>query len=171
MRAIGKQFGVGYDSVWRHYRTHVSPDFKRHVQIGPYDSEERLRALCAEGGVSVLETLRAIYAPLAARYMVAFEAGADQTMIALAGKMRVILMDQARLTQELMPEPASVSLTQNVFLTPGWFEGFSRKMVEFARRHPEAREDLMQVLREGINPPEAPMRDVTPGGQLAAAGG
>jgi hypothetical protein len=32
------------------------------VRIGPFESEERLRQLCAENGVSVVEILRAINA-------------------------------------------------------------------------------------------------------------
>jgi len=169
VKAVARQFNVGHDACTRHFANHVTDDFKRQVRLGPYDSEERLRALCADGGVSVLETLKAIYAPLAARYMAAFEAGADQVMIGLASRMQANLMDQARLTRELMPHPSNVSLTQNIVMTPGWFEGFSGRMVEFARRHPEIREDLMRVLREGVTGSEAPMLNITAGARDAAA--
>lgn len=164
LKPLAERYGLTKDSLTRHLANHISDDFKNAVKLEPWESEERLRSLCADHGVSALERLGAIYAPLAARYMVAFEAGADQTMIALAGKMTSIAMNQARLTRELMPAQPSMVVNNNVFLSPGWFEGFTQRMVEFARQHPEVREDLMAVLRDGLSGPKQPHQliDVTP---------
>src|SRR5579864_7863633 len=70
---LGKKFGLSGDALTRHFARHVSEDFKRSTKIGPFQSEEHLRKLCAEGGVSVLENLRAVHSGLAGRWLVAYE--------------------------------------------------------------------------------------------------
>jgi hypothetical protein len=153
LEPLAERFGLSRDTVWRHAKHHVSPEYRAAVRIGPFESEERLRALCAEGGTSVLEHLRAVYSPLAARYLVAFEAGADGTLSNLAGRLHQNLEIQARLTKELMPAPSSLTIN-GVFLGGGdWFGEFSADLLALVRRHPAIKDDLAALLRRRLGGP------------------
>ena len=48
-----------------------APKYRAAVRLGPFESEARLRQLCAENGVSVVETLRAVNAGVSARWLTA----------------------------------------------------------------------------------------------------
>ena len=56
-----------------------------------------------------METLRAVNAGVSARWLAAFEAGADDTFISLTAQMRKNLELLERLTRELMPQLSVVN--------------------------------------------------------------
>jgi hypothetical protein len=59
----------------------------------------------------VLENLRAIYGGLASRWLVNFEAGADQQLALLTVRMHSNLKLQGRLTRELLPGGPTINNT------------------------------------------------------------
>jgi hypothetical protein len=88
LKPLAPRFGLKASSVYNHARRHISSEYRAAVRLGPFESEERLRQLCAEAGTSVVETLRAVNAGVSARWLVAFEAGADDTFVSLTGQIR-----------------------------------------------------------------------------------
>jgi len=142
---VARQFKLSDDAVRRHFRVHVSADFKARIKLGPFRSEEHLRQLCAESGRSVIDNLRAAHAGIAARWLVAFESGADATLCLLSQQLHQNLGLQARLTRELMPAPSAI--TNNFFCTP-IFADLQNTLIRVLAEHPAAR---AAVIREFKN--------------------
>src|ERR1700730_8172875 len=115
LKPLAPRFGLQPGSVYNHARRHISSEYRAAVRLGPFESEERLRQLCGEAGTSIVETLGAVKAGVAARWLVAFEAGADDTFVSLTGQIRKNLELMAKLTQEFVPGPSSV-VTNNVLI-------------------------------------------------------
>src|SRR5712692_10075637 len=84
---IARPFGVSKDSLYRHYKKHVSDEFKKSIVLGPFRDEAHLRRLCAESGTSVLDNLRTVYSGVASRWLVAYEAGADEKLALLTARL------------------------------------------------------------------------------------
>jgi hypothetical protein len=156
--ALAKKFGLSKDVVWRHNQSHIAEEFRRRVKIGPFESEEHLRQLCAEGGASVIDNLRAIYRGLASRWLVAFEAGADQTLSLLTVRMQSNLELQAKITKELAPPGAyGGPVTNNFYVSPQYLTVLRVAAVAL-RPYPEARRDFARALRDldGVAPEATP---------------
>jgi hypothetical protein len=147
--ALAKKFELSKDVVWRHNQSHIAEEFRRRVKIGPFESEENLRKLCAEGGASVIDNLRAIYRGLASRWLVAFESGADQTLSLLTIRMQSNLELQAKITKELAPPGAygGPVVTNNFYVSPQYLTVLRVAAVAL-RPYPEARRDFARALRD-----------------------
>ena len=52
---LGQKFGLGASALYNHAKKHISPDYIRAIKVGPFESEEQLRKLCAEAGTSVVQ--------------------------------------------------------------------------------------------------------------------
>ena len=74
-KAIAVKFGLGLSAVSHHARTHITIEYRRAVLAGPLRSEEDLRQVVAEEGVSVLQNFRGLFNAHRARWMVALESG------------------------------------------------------------------------------------------------
>jgi hypothetical protein len=148
LKPLAPRFGLKPSSLYNHSKKHVSAEYRSAVRVGPFESEARLRQLCAENGVSVVETLRAVNAGVSARWLVAFEAGADDTFISLTGQMRKNLELLARLTRELVPQPSVVTTTNNfmLFEHPAYVQVIAALCMAL-RPFPEARQAVLATLR------------------------
>ena len=71
IRPLGRKFNINYNSIYNHSKKHVSDEYRKAIRIGPFGSEEQLRQLCAENGISVLEMLRAMNAGVQSRWLAA----------------------------------------------------------------------------------------------------
>jgi hypothetical protein len=144
--SLAKKFGLTKDCVWRHNKGHITEDYRRSVKIGPFESEDHLRKLCAESGTSVLDRLNAIYSGLSARWLVALEAGDDTGLGMLSGRMLDNLGLQARLTKELVPPGAHGPVTNNFYLSTEYLT-MLRVAAVALRPYPEARQAFARALR------------------------
>ncbi len=142
--ALARQFGIPANSIHRHAKLHLSASFIRAVRVGPFQSEERLRQLCAENGSTVLDNVRAVYSALAARFLVAYEAGDDATLIPLTTRIHENLTITAKLTRELLP-PQSI-VVQNLFALPD-FAVLQQTLLRVTAGHPEVRADIVRELK------------------------
>jgi hypothetical protein len=95
-RAIAERFGCKMSTVWRHGRNHISEEYRRAVKVGPFESEEALRTLCAEQGGSVLDNFRALYNGHLTRWLTALETGNDEVMVRHGNAMGQMLVRSAR---------------------------------------------------------------------------
>jgi hypothetical protein len=147
VKPLALKFNLKPSSLYNHARKHISSEYRAAVRLGPFESEERLRQLCAENGTSVVETLRALNAGCSARWLAAFEAQADDTFISLTGQIRKNLELLARLTKELVPAPASIINTNiAIFEQPQYIEAIAR-LATALRPFPEARAVVISALR------------------------
>jgi hypothetical protein len=163
LKPLAPRFGLKPSSLYNHSKKHVSPEYRAAVRIGPFESEARLRQLCAENGVSVVETLRAVNAGVSARWLVAFEAGADDTFISLTAQVRKNLELLARLTRELVPQPSAVTTTNNfmLFEHPAYLQVIAALCMAL-RPFPEARQAVLATLRSFSVAGEQTLIDVQP---------
>jgi hypothetical protein len=83
---------------------------------------------------------------LGARWLVAFEAGADDTFVNLTSQIRKNLELQARLTKELMPPAGSV--TNNVLIADPQYLRVIGHLARLLGPYPEARRAVAVGLRE-----------------------
>ena len=164
--SVADRFKINKHALYRHAANHITDKYKQSVRVGPFESEDRMRALYADTSTSVLENLRGIYGGLLTRWFVALEAESDQPMVLLTTKMHENLMHQAKLTKELAPVPSNVTL--NIF-TSEWLASFSEDMQRLVGRHPAIRDDVVNMLRQRMGQAPAPqMLDVSPAAQHAA---
>jgi hypothetical protein len=147
IRALAARFNLNANAIYNHSKKHISDEYRAAVRLGPFESEDRLRQLCAENGTSVLETLRALNAGVSARWLVAFETANDDKLVALSGVIRKNLELMGRLTKELAPPPSSVTTNNFVlFENPQYLEAISRIAMAL-RPYAEAREAVTAALR------------------------
>jgi hypothetical protein len=131
-RATGRRFGLSKDAISRHFRDHVSDTWKVAMKVGPYGSASELAKLCAEEGISVVQGLRALYSSYHALFVANRETGAVGATIMVGREMRAVLTDLARISGELMPAAANISVTNN-FNSVTYLAGLGEELVaEFA---------------------------------------
>jgi hypothetical protein len=145
-RALGAKFGLTPDAISYHAREHISAEYRAAVLAGPFRSEEDLRQLAAEEGVSVLQNYRAVFNGHRQRWLRALEIGDDAAMVMHGRAMDGMLWRIGQLTREIAPH-APVAIQQNIFMTPDYYN-FERRALAVLRRHPEALEDWIAEFRE-----------------------
>jgi len=141
IKPLGQKFRLGASALYNHAKKHISPAYIRAIKIGPFESEEQLRKLCAEAGTSVVQNLDAIYGGLASRWLANFESGADNKLAQLTDRMLRTLELKARITKEVMPPGAT--LNQTLIVTPDIVNA-----VQAMKPTPEQREAFARAWRQ-----------------------
>jgi hypothetical protein len=145
-RSLAAKFTVSPAALYRHCRAHISDEYRRAVRVGPFENEERLRALLADAGASTLDRFNGLYNGHLARWLAAFEAGNDEMMTRHGALMGALLAKVGVLTREMLPPGAHTRIENNFFLSPD-FAAFQRRAVAVLRRHPEALQDWLAEFR------------------------
>jgi hypothetical protein len=156
LNPLAEQFGLSKDSLHRHFKSHVTETYKRQVRIGPLQSEDSLRKLAAEQGVSVFEHLQGLRALFTARLMIAYEAGADSAVASMGGRLIQLAELMARLSKELMPPSHE---TNNYQVVVNMYDSLERDMLDYARTHPEAHPHFVAFFRSRV---QQQLIDVSP---------
>jgi hypothetical protein len=86
-----------------HGRDHITPEYRADVLAGPFRSEDDLRELAAEEGISVLQNYRAVFNGHHQRWLVALEIGDDDAMVKHGRAMDGMLWRIGQLTREIAP--------------------------------------------------------------------
>src|SRR5215472_3511889 len=60
-QALAEKFGINQGSIYYHSKHHITAEYRTAVLAGPLRSEDDLRQLVAEEGVSVLQNFRSMY--------------------------------------------------------------------------------------------------------------
>jgi hypothetical protein len=134
-RAIAEKFGLSEAAIYNHGRKHISAEYRRAVLAGPFRSEDDLRQLVAEEGVSVLVNYRSIFNAHRQRWLASLEANDDLGMIKHARLMGELLWKIGQLTREIAPN--APVFQNNIFMSPDYYN-FERRALRVLRRHPEA---------------------------------
>jgi hypothetical protein len=165
LRALELQFNVSRDSVHRHVRDHVSEARRSELLIGPARVSELITA-AADESKSLLDYLQITRSVLFNAFVNAAEAGDRNGVANLSGRLLDSLRELAKLTGELR-ESAGVIINNNhlsIVASPQFLQ-LQQGLLQISRRHPEAKGDVIALLR-GLDdqravgkPDAAPMID------------
>jgi hypothetical protein len=126
---------------------HITAEYRAAVLAGPFRSEDDLRQLAAEEGVSVLQNFRSIYNAHRSRWLAALEAGNDEAMISHARAMSDMLWKIGKLTQEIAPPQTFVqNNTVQILEHPEYLHAINA-LTAALRPFPGARRAAAEVLR------------------------
>ncbi len=147
LRALGERFGVGKDAVHRHMASHVSDRRKSELMVGPARVEGLANAAATESR-GLLEQLAIVRSVLFNQFLNAAEAGDRGGVANVAGRLLESLRELGRLTGELR-QLSGVTVNHNVlnlYASPE-FTRLQEGLLKVARAHPEARSDIVELLR------------------------
>jgi hypothetical protein len=149
-RRLATKFGLSESAIYNHGKRHISAEYRAAVLAGPFRSEEDLRELAAEEGVSVLQNYRAVFNGHRARWLRALEIGDDDAMVKHGRAMDGMLWRIGQLTREIAPQ-APTAIQQNIFMSADYYN-FERRALRVLRKHPEALQDWIAEFREVERP-------------------
>ncbi len=165
---IAEMFGLSSSAVYRHMSAHVEPDIKAQIIADVPLSE--LLARATDEGMSLLDYLK-IVRNTSITVMLAAASMNDFTGTA-AGAKRALetLKEIGRLTGELLNAAPVRNYVQNniSFADPKSMDRMEAMLVERLAPFPGALQAVMAGLM-ALDPPTAPMIDVTPHGASHAA--
>jgi hypothetical protein len=153
--ALSKKFGINPGSIYYHSHHHISAEYRAAILAGPFRSEDDLRQLVAEEGVSVLQNFRALFNAHRGRWLVALEAGNDEMTIAHSKAMADMLWKIGKLTQEIAPPQTFVqNNVVQLFESPEYLTAITT-LTAALRPFPDARQAVAAALRSlnGKSPP------------------
>src|SRR5215469_5288754 len=154
-RQIGDRFGLKPDAVWRHGKTHLTPEMRAALATKILQREGDMRRVLLEEGVGIVDALKAVRGPLFGLFLAAVDVGDSKAAGGLAGRLHESLALSAKVTGELTPH-ATVSIT-NVLLSPD-FMRLRGELLRILARHPEARAEVAAVFRSAGERAAAEMR-------------
>jgi hypothetical protein len=147
LQAIAKQYELQYDSLWRHWRNHVSDHRRATLLAGPMKLSE-LVDVAADEGRSVLDHLHVLRAVVYDALVAASEAGDRNGISALTSRALEILQELGRASGELIRASSGVHVQQNnFFFGSPIFHALETALLDALRSHPEARADVVRALR------------------------
>jgi len=150
LEALAREFSVSKDSIWRHFRPggHVSERRKAELLAGPAKIHDLANAAAKESK-SLLEYLQITRGVLFNSFLAAAECGDRGGVVNTSTQLLAALRELGKLTGELR-HMTGISITTNnvlnIVATPE-FERLSTGLLDLARRHPEAKADIVDLLR------------------------
>jgi hypothetical protein len=143
--ALAAQHGFSRDSLFRHMRNHVSA--RRKAELTGAGDVDKMVSTAARESKSVIDYFALIRSGLMELFLSAVSAGDRYGASACAGRLNENLRATASITGELR---AAAGLVVNNNLTlvsvPG-FAALHQGLLNVIRNHPEAREDIVALLR------------------------
>jgi hypothetical protein len=145
--ALAAKFAVSRDSVWRHWRGHVSGEMKSKFLGGPADLAALGEKTAVEGD-SVLDHLRMCRMVLTAHLAAMSEAGDARGAAFVAGQLRLVLESIAKVTGELGEMARNhLTITNSVVLNEHEFVRLQATLLKALGPFPDARAAVVQALR------------------------
>jgi hypothetical protein len=155
-RAVAKRFGgsLNKDNLSRHFKNHVTRERRAELVAGPGKVEELANAAAAESR-GLLDQLSIVRSVLLNQFLTAAEAGDRSGVANIAGRLLESLRALGRLTGELREVTGvTVNNVLNLFASPE-FTALQDGLLLVARAHPEARADIVALLRSLDAKPDA----------------
>jgi hypothetical protein len=161
--SLARKFKVQRDAIWRHWQRHVSADLKIKYLAGPATIVELKERAALEGG-SILDYLSVLRSVLMGAITASAESGSAATLSMLAGRMVEVLRELGKISGEIERLNPSLSITNNIaILSDPRMVELQAGLLQVARAHPEARTDLIGLLRRLDSRPAIPTsNDSTP---------
>jgi hypothetical protein len=144
--ALAKQHGLSGDSIWRHMKNHCSA--KRRAELAGGVAADQLVAVAERESRTLVEYLSIIRSGLLDLFTVARGVGDAGNASMLSGRLHENLKILANLSGELRAASGISIVNNNLTLmaTPGFAE-LHQGLLAIVRKHPEAREDIVELLR------------------------
>jgi hypothetical protein len=147
LSALAVKFAVSRDSVWRHWRDHVSADLKISYLAGPAMIEQLKERARAEGG-TVLDYLTVLRSLLMGALTSTSEVGSGFVLANLSGKLLDVLKEIGRITGEIERISGGVNVTTNIaIMSDPRMIDLQTGLLTIARAHPQARSEIVKLLR------------------------
>ena len=145
--AIGAQFDLSRDSIWRHMREHITEaDKAAYLADVPL---QQLLTRAADEGISLLDFLRIVRGTLMKQFQLAASANDRRAVAALAGKLNETLNLIGNLTGEMLKlSPTSIVKNTAVFVNSPVFTDLQSMLVRKLVGHPEALSAVVEGLQE-----------------------
>jgi hypothetical protein len=162
LNSLAQKFGVGRDSIDRHWHRHVSPENKATYLCGPAELAN-LAGKAAQEGDSVLDYLRMCRVVLTSQLSAASEANDTRSAAYVTGQLVKVLETIARITGEIGELARSTtynfSTTNNVALLQDnpVFATLQATILRALGPYPEARNAVVLALRSLQAEHEAPV--------------
>ncbi|TNC07101.1 hypothetical protein FF100_33550 [Methylobacterium terricola] len=147
--AVAEKFGVDRFALTRHWNNHVSAEAKTAYLAGPA-TIQALRERAIEEDASTLDYLRILRSTLVGQLVICAETGDAGRVAYLGSKVLEVLQEIGKLTGEIRRLNPGITITNTVvtlFETPG-FVAFADGLLRVARDHPEAKADILALLRQ-----------------------
>jgi hypothetical protein len=145
---LAAMFGVSKDSIHRHMRQHVSKERLGALMLGPARMESLANEAAAESR-TLLERMNVATSILFNRLVANAEAKDDVRIGVIAGRLGEMFDKYSRLTGELRQlSGITVNSTVVNFYSSPEFRRVQQAILELARRRPDVKADLLQVMRE-----------------------
>jgi hypothetical protein len=151
LNSLARKFGVGRDSIDRHWHRHVSPETKASHLCGPAELAS-LAGKAAQESDSVLDYLRMCRVVLTSQMSVASEAGDTRGAAYVTGQLVKVLDSIARITGEVgdLARSTTYNITTNNVALLAENPAFARLQATLLRAlgpYPEARNAVVLALR------------------------
>lgn len=156
LRATARKFKISYDSLWRHWRRHVSVEEKDRLRFGDAPAH-RLKGMVAEEGISVLRDLNYARNSLLESLAVAQPQDAH-ARATLTGRLHENARIRGAVTGELAKSPL-VTNTNVLIMNSAPMVELQAMLVQRLRPFPEAAKAVLEGLRqltERDQPPALP---------------
>jgi hypothetical protein len=155
LRVLSDKFGISKDSVSRHFKTHVSGARRAELLAGPARVEQLANA-AADESQALVDYLSITRSVLFNQFLSAAEAGDRGGVAFIAGKLLDALREHGKLTGELRQlSGLTINNTLNFVSSPSFLE-LQSGLLKIARAHPEARAEIVRLLRSLEAGPDAP---------------
>jgi hypothetical protein len=147
LRIVAKRFGLtGRDAVHYHFKRHVTPERRASLMLGAAKLEELVNQATKESR-SLLERMNVATSILFSRFIACAEAGDDNALANIAGRLNTLFRDYAHLTGELRGASVTINQTVNILATPE-FVALQSGLLALVRKYPDARADVVSLLRD-----------------------
>jgi hypothetical protein len=162
LRVLEQQFDLSKDSIYRHFKAHVSHERRAELMVGPAKVEQLANA-AADESKSLLDYLGIARSVLFHQFLNAAEAGDRLGVVNVSGRLLESLREIGRLTGELR-QLSGVTINNNTLniVSSAEFLALQEGLLTISRRHPEAKADIVSLLRGLEAGPEAPKPNGAP---------
>lgn len=144
VRTLARKFGLSQQSIFRHKRSHLSPQMKAALLRAIRPSKIDLEQLRHDESENLIQHVVAQRAKLYVLSDQAEEVGDLRAAAQLQGRLTANLELGAKLVGEL--RTAGVTVTQNILMNPQWNE-LRATLIRALRPFPDARKAVTQVLQ------------------------
>jgi hypothetical protein len=154
--ALSAEFKVSRDSIHRHAKNHITTKRKAELMCGPVEVDGLVNAAAKESK-SLLDYLRVTRSVLFSQFLACAEASDRNGVAAVAGRLLESLRELGRISGEIR-QVSGISFTTNTLniVASPEFATLSTGLLDLSRRFPEARADIISLLRRLDAEPAAP---------------
>jgi hypothetical protein len=145
---LAKQFGLHRDQIYRHCKNHISDETKASYLLGPAKISDLANA-AADESRSVIDYLTVVRSILMSSLDASARAGKIYEIDRLSGRMIEVMHAIGKITGEIRDFAGNVINVQNnvQILNSAPFIDLQTGLIEVCSRHPEARSDIVALLR------------------------